>query len=263
MRQPLIRAEHLHLRRHGRAILDDVSLTVHAGDFITVVGPNGAGKTTLLKCLLGLTTPQQGAVWRQPDLKTGYVPQRMAAALTFPLQLRRFLTLNNGADAAQVEEVAHLTDIAARLDAPLAQLSGGELQRALLARALIDRPALLALDEPVQNLDVGGEIAFYRLLEKICDAREVAVLMVSHDLHFVLRRSRQVVCLYHHICCAGAPQIVSKDPAFEALFGSELAQMMAVYQHAHDHSHDHDHGDHGDHMHAAPAADGGGSGAAQ
>lgn len=241
MHQPLIRADNLSIWREGKAILDDVSLTVNAGDFITVVGPNGAGKTTLLKALLGLLPPQQGKVWRQRGLTIGYAPQQLAAALTFPLQLRRFLALNKRVSAAQVEEVADLTAITPHLNTPLAQLSGGEMQRALLARALIDNPALLALDEPVQNLDIGGELSFYRLLEEICDKREITVLMVSHDLHFVLRRSRQVVCLYHHICCSGAPQAVSKNPAFEALFGSELARLMAVYPHEHDHSHAHEH----------------------
>lgn len=241
MREPLISADNISVRRGGRAIVDGVSLTVAPGDFITVVGPNGAGKSTLLKCLLGLITPQQGVVRRQAGITSGYVPQRMDTAFTFPLQLRRFLTLNKRAGRGEVEEVARLTDIAARLDSPLATLSGGEMQRALLARALIGSPTLLALDEPAQNLDVGGEITFYRLLEKICDQREIAVVMVSHNLHFVIRRSRQVVCLYHHVCCSGAPQAVSKDPAFAGLFGEDMARLMAVYHHEHDHEHSHEH----------------------
>lgn len=241
MTSPIIIADSIYIYRNGRKILDNVSLTVNRGDFITIVGPNGAGKTTLLKCLLGIVRPQQGSVRRPGAPAVGYVPQRLVAQRAIPLPLRRFLTLNKKAGAAAAAAVAALTEIDNRLDTPLAELSSGEMQRALLARALIEQPPLLALDEPAQNLDVGGEIAFYRLLENICDQRDLAVLMVSHDLHFVMRRSRQVVCLYHHVCCSGAPKAVSQDPAFEALFGSEMARMMAVYSHdhaAHDHHND-------------------------
>ncbi|MCH9705260.1 MAG: ATP-binding cassette domain-containing protein [Proteobacteria bacterium] len=237
MRQPLITAEAIGLTRDNSKILDNVSLNIAADDFITVVGPNGAGKTTLLKCLLGLIKPTQGRLKRQAGLRVGYMPQRITAARTMPLSLHYFLALNKNSNAREIAEIAELTNITQHLQTPLAELSGGEMQRALLARALLNHPTLLALDEPVQNLDVGGEIAFYHLLENICDTRKVAVLMVSHDLHFVMRRSRQVVCLYHHVCCSGTPQVVSQDPQFKALFGNEMAELMTVYQHEHDHHH--------------------------
>lgn len=243
----LISAQKLRLRRARRVILEDVSLTIHTGDFITLIGPNGAGKTTLLKCLLGILTPQQGKITRRGNIKIGYVPQKINAAMTMPINLRRFLTLscsagkraNSGGDAqAALAEVAAQTGISHLLDTPLTSLSGGEVQRAMLARALTNKPDLLVLDEPTQHLDIGGELAFYKLLDDIHAVYKPAVVMVSHDLHFVMRRSRQVVCLYHHICCSGAPQRVKEDPAFLQLFGGELSDLLTVYQHAHNHTHD-------------------------
>lgn len=237
MPESLISASNIHLYRGKKKILDDVSLSINPDDFITIVGPNGAGKSTLLKCLLGLLPIEQGQLHRQDNLRIGYVPQRIMPELTVPLRLHRFLTINKKVDANVVESVADLTGISHYLNRPLATLSGGEMQRALLARALINQPMLLALDEPAQNLDINGELEFYRLLEKIYKHRSMAIVMISHDLRFVMRLSRQVVCLHHHICCRGTPQMVSQDPAFETLFGSDMARMMAVYQHDHDHNH--------------------------
>lgn len=237
MRSVLVRADNLNVLYGKRHILRDVSLTIHSGDFVTIIGPNGAGKSTLLKCLLGLLKPGSGTVERSAGLRYGYVPQQSAASMTIPISLHRFLTLNKHIPAATAEEFAELTGIHDCLNTPFAALSGGQRQRALLARALMNKPALLALDEPVQQLDVGGEIAFYRLLEDICDRHAITVIMISHDLHFVMRRSRQVVCLYHHICCSGAPQEVSRNKAFTSLFGEEAAQLMAIYPHHHNHTH--------------------------
>ena len=236
MRTVLTRAANLNISRGGQHILRDVSLTIAGGDFTTIIGPNGAGKTTLLKCLLGLMTPDSGTVERQPDLRYGYVPQHSRAA-TVPLSLRRFLTLNKRAAPDEMMELTELTGIRDCLDTPFSALSGGQRQRAMLTRALMKKPSLLALDEPMQQLDIGGEIAFYSLLEDICNRRDITVIMVSHDLHFVMRRSRQVVCLYHHICCSGAPQEVSRNQAFTSLFGDTATDLLAVYPHHHDHTH--------------------------
>ena len=155
--------------------------------------------------------------------------------------------MNNNQKDAAIEELAHEANCDGLLDKPLASLSGGELQRVLLARALSNNPHVLMLDEPAQNLDVSGQLQFYRLIDALYEKRNLSVLMVSHDLHMVMRSTRQVVCLYHHICCSGAPDSVARDPEFIQMFGSEMAQMMAVYQHshAHDHTHDHNH----DHTH--------------
>ncbi len=247
MANALIEAQNISVRRHGGLVLDNVSLTLGEKDFITLIGPNGAGKSVLLRHLLKLETADSGTVRHRDGLKIGYVPERFQIDPTLPMQVSRFLTLNNQLDKQNTAALADETGCSDLLEKPLANLSGGELQRVLLARALSNNPQVLILDEPAQNLDVAGQLNFYKLIEEIYEKRNLSVLMVSHDLHMVMNSTRQVVCLYHHICCSGAPESVARDPEFIQMFGQDMAQMMAVYQHshAHDHTHDHDH----THMH--------------
>ncbi|MEH6547838.1 MAG: ATP-binding cassette domain-containing protein [Sneathiella sp.] len=253
----LVSAENLFVVREGGEILSDVSLALEDRDFITIIGPNGAGKSMLLKCIMGFYKPDRGQVIRKKGLRIGYVPQRLVADHTIPIRTRRFLSLRKKASKETLEQVAEETGIAELLEQPLHILSGGELQRVLLARALLDDPELLVLDEPAQNLDVTGQLAFYKLLDRIYAERDVSILMVSHDLHLVMSSTKQVVCLYHHVCCSGEPHMVTRDPEFISLFGNDMAKLMAVYNHSHDHSHDHDHDhdhdhghdDHGSHSH--------------
>jgi len=234
-------ANSISIIREGHSILRDVSLSVNDRDFITVIGPNGAGKTMLLKALMGFFPPDSGSIEKKPGLRIGYVPQRLIPDHAIPISARRFLMLRKKTSRDALQRVAEETAIAEILEKPLHVLSGGELQRVLLARALLDDPELLVLDEPAQNLDVSGQLVFYKLLERIYKERPIAILMVSHDLHLVMASSKQVVCLFHHICCSGEPHVVAKDPEFIALFGQDMAKMMAVYQHAHNHEHAHDH----------------------
>ena len=243
MSEPLIEATELCVRRHGGLVLDKVSLTLGERDFITLIGPNGAGKSVLLRHLLKLESPNSGTVKHRQGIRIGYVPERFQIDPTLPMPVRRFLTLNNNQSAEAVEALALEANCGGLLDKPLANLSGGELQRVLLARALSCNPHVLMLDEPAQNLDVSGQLQFYQLIDALYEKRNLSVLMVSHDLHMVMSSTRQVVCLYHHICCSGAPDSVARDPEFVQMFGAEMAQMMAVYQHshAHDHTHDHEH----------------------
>ncbi|MDD9798346.1 MAG: ATP-binding cassette domain-containing protein [Alphaproteobacteria bacterium] len=241
----LIQADNLTVIRNTRTILENVSMRIAAQDFVTLVGPNGAGKTMLLKCLLGFFKPEKGEVSRKAGLRVGYMPQKISLDAILPMPVRQFLNLNLNNAPATIEELAEETDITSLLTHRLHEISSGEMQRVLLARALIHKPDLLILDEPAQNLDVSGQLAFYKKLEKIYDNHRMAILMVSHDLHLVMASTRQVICLYHHICCAGTPQSVTQDPEFIALFGNDMARMMAVYPHHHDHDHSHDH----DHNH--------------
>ncbi len=234
----LINAEKLNVIRQGNHILKDVSLTIDEQDFITIIGPNGAGKSMLLKCLMGFYSPDSGTLKRKDGLKIGYVPQRLQADHTMPMPVKRFLRLRKQAKPDTFARTIEETAIEALLEKPLYVLSGGELQRALLARALLDNPELLVLDEPAQNLDVTGQLGFYKLLERIYNERKMSILMVSHDLHMVMASTKQVVCLYHHVCCSGEPQVVTKDPEFVSLFGHDMANMMAVYQHSHNHTHE-------------------------
>ena len=233
----LISAQNVSVIRQGKAILNDVSISVGKQDFMTIIGPNGAGKSMLLKCLMGLFKPEKGTVSRQNNLKIGYVPQRLTPDHSMPITARRFLSLRKKNDPASLDKTIEETGIAPVLHKPLAVLSGGELQRVVLARSLLDQPDLLVLDEPAQNLDISGQLGFYKLLDHIYSTRKLSILMVSHDLHMVMASTRQVVCLFHHICCSGEPHAVTRDPEFISLFGRDMANMMAVYQHSHNHQH--------------------------
>ena len=237
----LIQASNINVSRQGNKILENVSVVVGDHDFLTVIGPNGAGKSMLLKCLMGFYAPDIGEIRKMNGLRVGYVPQNFAPEHTMPISVRRFLTLRKKTEKAAIEEIARETGILNILDQALFELSGGERQRVLLARSLLDNPHLLVLDEPAQNLDISGQLGFYRLVEKIYKERKVSVLMVSHDLHLVMASTKEVICLFHHVCCSGEPQIVAKDPEFISLFGNDMATMMAAYQHSHDHAHHDNH----------------------
>ena len=241
---PLLTAENISLHLSGRCILHGVSLMVRAGEIVSLVGPNGAGKTTLLRVLLGLIKPESGHILRKPDLRIGYVPQRLEVDPLLPMTVAQFLSLWEGATPAQITTCLARTGADVLAARQLSKLSGGEFQRVLLARALLNNPQLLVLDEPAQAMDIAGQAALYNLLGEERERSGCAVLMVSHDLHIVMRKTDHVVCLNHHVCCAGHPSEVGRDPAYAALFGDE-AQAFALYAHHHDHVHqageDHEH----------------------
>lgn len=243
----LIQAQNLNLRRHGRHILSDVSLKVDAGKIVTLIGPNGAGKTSLIRCLLGLITPDSGTITKAPDLRIGYMPQKLHIDPSLPLSVERFLRmgLNERLSAtdfrARIAPIATQTGVEDLLDAPMQSLSGGETQRVLLARALVRNPQLLVLDEPVQGVDMSGQTALYQLINDIRKERNCGVLLISHDLHLVMATTDEVICLNQHVCCHGHPEQVTNDPAYLSLFGGVQANtqpQMAIYTHHHDHSHD-------------------------
>ena len=234
----LISARGLRLTRGGRDLLINVDLDITEREIVTLIGPNGAGKTTLVRILLGLETPDQGEVRRRADLRIGYVPQRFDVDKVIPMTVARFLTLGSREDAKRVDTALKEVDAAHTRDRQLSQLSGGELQRVVLARALLRAPNLLVLDEPVQGVDYTGEAELYELIARLRDERGFGVLLVSHDLHIVMARSDRVICLNHHVCCSGVPETVAQHPSYERLFGSEAARAFAVYRHHHDHSHD-------------------------
>ena len=237
--EALVAAEHLEARYGATLALSHVDLTVSAGEIVTLIGPNGAGKSTLVRIILGLMAPSAGRVWRRPGLRIGYLPQRVAIDPVLPLTVRRFLGLARpGVAEADLREALDEVAAAELIDHSVHALSGGEFQRVLLARALLRRPQLVVLDEPAQGVDFGGQIALYDLIGHLRRRHGVGVLMVSHDLHVVMAATDRVVCLNRHVCCSGAPEAVSRNPAYTELFGAAAARGLAIYSHDHDHEHD-------------------------
>lgn len=237
----LLEARNLGYRIGEHAVLEDISLRLHAGEILTVIGPNGAGKTSLLRVLMGLAEPSSGSVWRSPGLRIGYMPQKLAVDAALPLSVSRFLRLGER-NPERLLPVAREVGVEGLLETPLAAVSGGEFQRVLLARALLREPQLLVLDEPVQGVDVNGQAELYALIDAVRHRHRCAVLMISHDLHLVMAATDTVLCLNRHVCCAGKPEVVSAHPAFLQLFGKQVSAEIAVYTH----HHDHDHGPHGE-----------------
>ena len=247
----LLSARDVSLTLHGRSILDHVTIDVRPNEIVTVIGPNGAGKSTLVRCLLGLQPITSGEIVRSKALRIGYVPQRFPQTPNVPLDVRRLLSLTLKPSEPEIDAALAETGIAHLKHAAVARLSGGELQRALLARALLRKPELLVLDEPVQAVDFMGEARMYELISEIRRQHGCGILMVSHDLHMVMAESDHVVCLNGHVCCEGGPSKVQQDPEFARLFGPSAARMIAAYTHHHDHDHEsHGHGcDHDHHRH--------------
>jgi zinc transport system ATP-binding protein len=235
---PLITTHNLSLTIGHRKLLDAISMTVREREIVTIIGPNGAGKSTLVKVMLGLQPQTSGTVKKRVDLRVGYVPQRFPVTANVPLSVRRLLTLTRKVSEADLHQALNETGIEHLIEARVAELSGGELQRALLARALLRQPELLVLDEPVQAVDFNGELKLYELISKIRKSRGCGILMVSHDLHMVMAESDRVICLNAHVCCEGKPAAVQKDPEFIKLFGPSAARMIAAYTHHHDHDHE-------------------------
>ncbi|MGB7323142.1 MAG: metal ABC transporter ATP-binding protein [Albidovulum sp.] len=246
---PLIEARGLTLLHGSLVVLHDVDFRIDPAEIVTILGPNGSGKSTLIRALIGLIPPRSGAVTRRENLRIGYVPQRLHIDAGLPLNVRRFLSLPTRVSDAQASHALAQTGVSGLELRQMSDLSGGQLQRVLLARALLGRPEILILDEPTQGLDQPGEAAFYRLLEQVRNETGAAVLMVSHDLHVVMSASDRVICLNGHVCCEGAPSVVSAAPEYRALFGEGTGGALALYQHQHDH--DHDDCDGHDHAHGA------------
>jgi zinc transport system ATP-binding protein len=234
--RPLVKAKAVEMAFNGKHVLRGIDLEVFSGEVVTLIGPNGSGKTTLLRILLNLQIPTGGKVYKRLGLRIGYVPQNVSLDPNLPITVQKYLTLF-GPHSGELELVAEELDMNGILHLPLQSLSGGELQRVMIAQALIGDPQLLVLDEPVQGVDMINQAALYALIRSVSRARNCAVLMVSHDLHLVMAGTDRVLCLNQHICCSGTPHAVSRDPAFVELFGPDIANQIALYIHQHDHHH--------------------------
>ncbi len=250
--------------RRGRWLVRGVDLDVRRGEIVTLIGPNGSGKSTTAKTAIGVIKADEGKVSRQPGLKVGYVPQKLAIDWTLPLTVERLMSLTGPQPRDRVAAALDSVGMARLAKAEVQTLSGGEFQRALLARAIIRDPDLLVLDEPVQGVDFSGEVALYQLIREIRDRIGCGILLISHDLHVVMAETDTVLCLNGHVCCRGTPQSVLADPEYVRLFGARAAETLAIYRHRHDHTHladgrvlhadgsvtDHCHPDDGHHDHA-------------
>lgn len=236
--EPLLTAHALCKRYSGMNMVDNVSLTIYPREIITLIGPNGAGKTTLLKMLLGLVKPDSGTITKAHSLRIGYVPQHCHISPAMPMTLEGFLTIGHAhIGRMEIDNTLRLLAIEDIKHMPLHGLSGGQMRRTLIARALLSNPQLLVLDEPVAGVDLAGQGELYKRIRMIAAERGIAILMVSHDLFVVMAGSTRVLCLNHHLCCAGKPDHVGNHPEFIALFGPDVASQLATYVHHHDHHH--------------------------
>lgn len=234
---PLIEAHKVSLKFETNSILDGVSLAVQAGQIISLIGPNGAGKSSLVKVLLGLVKPTLGWVKRKPKVKVAYMPQRFAVEPTIPITVERFLELSAESKEKSVDAALAEAGVEKIKSTPVQLISGGEMQRVMLARCLLRNPELLVLDEPDQGMDTAGQEALFKLIGEIRDRYQCGIVMVSHDLHLVMAATDEVICLNHHICCSGHPEAISQHPEFLRLFNKPQGA-LAVYAHHHDHEHD-------------------------
>lgn len=229
----LITLENISVTFNQRTALQNVSFSLSRNEITTLIGPNGAGKSTLVKILAGLQKPTQGRVIRAKNLVIGYVPQKLQLNPSLPLTVLRFLTLAGHYPQAHIFRVLEQVDAMHLLHHNMHTLSGGESQRVLIARAILKAPDLLILDEPVQGVDIKGQLALYQLIEKLQKQFHCGVFMVSHDLHIVMASTHRVICLHQHICCSGKPEQIAQHPAYLDLFGEQYAQSLAVYTHQH------------------------------
>lgn len=235
----LISVENLTIRYGAKTVLRGVDLTVKASEIVTIVGPNGSGKTSLLKAIIGATRPAAGKITRDHGLRIGYVPQRLYIDPTLPITVERFMRLLDRVDRSACVAALETAGVPDLLKSQMSELSGGQFQRVLLARALIGNPDILLLDEATQGLDQQGSASFYRQIETVRRESGCAVLMISHELHVVMSASDRVICLNGHVCCEGTPAVVAYAPEYRALFGTGTGGALALYRHEHDHNHDH------------------------
>jgi len=236
-RDILVGLDDLGVRRGGRWLVRGVTFDIRRGEIVTLIGPNGSGKSTTARAVVGVLRPDEGTVARAAGVSVGYVPQRLAIDRTLPLTVSRLMTLTATHTPAEIAAALEEVGIGHLAKAQVQSLSGGEFQRALLARAMLRRPDLLVLDEPVQGVDYTGEAALYELIGAIRDRTGCGILLISHDLHVVMAATDTVICLNGHVCCRGTPQAVAVDPKYRQLFGQRAAGALAVYSHSHDHTH--------------------------
>ena len=232
----LVKLNNVGIQQNDKWLVKGVSLEVEKGKIVTLIGPNGSGKSTTAKIALGIYKNIEGNVEKFTN-NVGYVPQKISIDWTLPLRVKDFMVLTDNIKDELIDEALSLTGVIHLKEKNLGNLSGGEFQRVLLARAISKKPELLVLDEPVQGVDFTGEIALYELIKKISEKINCGILLISHDLHTVMSATDHVVCLNGHVCCSGSPKDVARNNEYKALFGEQASQTLSVYEHKHDHEH--------------------------
>jgi len=235
----LVKLNNVGIQQNDKWLVKGVSLEVEKGKIVTLIGPNGSGKSTTAKIALGIYKNIEGNVEKFTN-NVGYVPQKISIDWTLPLRVKDFMVLTDNIKDELIDEALSLTGVIHLKEKNLGNLSGGEFQRVLLARAISKKPELLVLDEPVQGVDFTGEIALYELIKKISEKLNCGILLISHDLHTVMSATDHVVCLNGHVCCSGSPKDVARNNEYKALFGEQASQTLSVYEHKHDHEHSND-----------------------
>ena len=235
--ETLVSLNNAGVRVSDKWLVRGVSLNVRRGEIVTLIGPNGSGKSTTAKMALNVIEPSEGNAQCKHHIRVSYVPQKLVVDWTMPLTVNRFMVLTHAANESDIQRALSATGTEHLKNAQVRNLSGGEFQRVLLARAIVNRPELLVLDEPVQGVDFNGEIELYRLIEKIRNELDCGIILISHDLHVVMSSTDNVICLNGHVCCSGSPEAVASAPEFRTLFGDRAANELAFYKHNHDHEH--------------------------
>ena len=235
----LVKLSNAGISKNEKWLVREVNLEIHKGKIVTLIGPNGSGKTTTAKIALGLYKNIEGKVERFTK-NISYVPQKVSIDWTLPIRVMDFMVLTQDLNSEEISDALNLTGIDHLKQNNLRELSGGEFQRVLLARAIAKKPELLVLDEPVQGVDFQGEVALYALIKKISETLKCGILLISHDLHVVMSATDHVVCLNGHVCCSGSPVDVAQDKNYKELFGEKTSQLLSIYEHDHDHVHSSD-----------------------
>ena len=233
----LVALDNAGVSRSSNWLVRGVTMSVSAGEIVTLIGPNGSGKSTTAKMALGVLDTTEGRAYRRENLRVSYVPQQLSIDWTLPLNVTRFMSLTKSVTTEEIERALISTDTLHLANSEVRTLSGGEFQRILLARAIVSSPQFLVLDEPVQGVDFNGEIQLYQLIEKIRNKLNCGILLISHDLHVVMSATDRVICLNGHVCCSGTPATVVSNPEFRTLFGERAAAGLTLYAHRHDHEH--------------------------